>query len=142
MKKIIVSIDYSGSNYAACAGDASIGGSILATGATLTEVRANWDEAFKFHVQGLEPALDYDAAALSAISDGYQVEYSLTAAALLRHCTDGKTTLTAIGKASGINMRQLSAYVQNRKKPRPAQYKRIVAGIQSIAKELSTCCCT
>jgi hypothetical protein len=134
--KVIIEVDWC-KNYGACPQNTAV--CCCVTAHTLEDLKRDMEESLRWHIQSMKQ--DGDDVPHEFAGE-YELEYSLTAAALLRHCTDGKTTLTAIGKASGINMRQLSAYVQNRKKPRPAQYKRIVAGIKSIAKELSSCCCT
>jgi hypothetical protein len=46
-------------------------------------------------------------------------------------------TLTAINRATGINVKQLSHYTTGEKNPRPVQRERIVNGIHRIAAELA-----
>jgi|LSQA01.1.fsa_nt_gi hypothetical protein len=119
MKKLLVSIDYDGSQYTAWADDGCLVSGIHAAGDTIDAAKADWE------------------GGMTALTDDLQVEYSLTAAALLRHCITNRTTLTAISKVTGLSIQVLSAYARNQKNPRPSQYKRIVMGIKTIADDLS-----
>ena len=72
----------------------------------------------------------------SALRGKYKLEFELTAQALLKSL-EGKTTFTALKKASGINVQLLSHYATGVKIPSPAQRDKIVTGIHRIAKELA-----
>jgi hypothetical protein len=48
----------------------------------------------------------------------------------------GTVTKTALAKASGINVTQLSHYSSGLKKPRKQQRDKIIAGLHKLGKDL------
>jgi predicted RNase H-like HicB family nuclease len=65
----------------------------------------------------------------------YQLEFEFDATTLLDYI-GGTVTQSALAKASGINVAQISHYATGRRKPRPAQREKIVYGLHQIAQEL------
>jgi predicted RNase H-like HicB family nuclease len=132
MKKIRVLIEWSGDNFSA--GTGAINGMVFATGKTLSEAKANFTEAFKFHIEGsLE---DGDRLPTYVINGKYRLNYELQASAML-HLADGLITRSALSRVTGINEKQLSHYLTGHRKPRPEQNEKIAAGIININKQIS-----
>ena len=133
MKKIKVLVGWSGDNYDAVAYGVDIDGCVIATNKSLEKLEEEFKETLEFHVEGIVAGGDPVPPALRG---EYELEFELTTQALLRSIED-KITLTAIHKATGINVKQLSHYTTGEKNPRPVQRERIVNGIHSIARELA-----
>ncbi len=130
MEIVKVNVAYNESNFGAgCKKYACV-----ATGKTLAEVKRNLEEALEFHFEGMREDLEL----CPAIGE-YSIEYELTTQALLAHY---KTivSLTAISNATGINKGLLSHYITGFRNPRPSQRQKIIKGIHSIGKELTSVC--
>jgi predicted RNase H-like HicB family nuclease len=67
----------------------------------------------------------------------YQLEFEFDTTTLLNYI-GGTITPSALARASGINVAQISHYATGRRKPRPAQREKIVYGLHQIAHELLT----
>ena len=133
MKKIKVLVNWAGGNYAATASGEELDGSVLVTDKSFEKLREKFREAINFHKEGIVAGGDPVPVALRG---SYDLKFELTTQALLRSVED-KMTFTALQKASGINVKQLSHYATGEKNPRPAQRAKIVRGIHRIAAELS-----
>lgn len=133
MKKIIkVLIDWSGNNFSA--GTGKINGVVFATGKTLDEVKENFAEALRFHIEGsLE---DGDQLPAFVMKGKYKLDYELQASAML-HLADDLITRSALSRVTGINEKQLSHYLTGHRKPRPQQNEKIAAGIVNINKQIN-----
>ena len=71
------------------------------------------------------------------LDDEYSIEYTTDAPSLLRYYIGaGIFSLAGLEKVTGINQKQLWAYV-NGTKPRKAQSERIVAGFRSLNNDLN-----
>ncbi|MDR2586027.1 MAG: CopG family transcriptional regulator [Prevotellaceae bacterium] len=134
MKKIKVQVGWSGNNFDAVASGEDIGGCVLVTNKSLEKLKEEFHETLEFHIRGIVANGD---PLPSALAEKYEVEFVLSAQALLRS-VDDKITLTAIHRITGINVKQLSHYTTGEKNPRPAQRERIVNGIHHIASELAS----
>jgi predicted RNase H-like HicB family nuclease len=97
---------------------------------TLEGVKDGYKSALELHFRGMREDGEI-------VPEQYELIFELTVQALL-HSLDGKTTLTAIHKTSGINLKQLSHYYTGEKRPRIAQRQKIILGIRQIAKELAS----
>ncbi|GAP71648.1 hypothetical protein SAMD00024442_150_2 [Candidatus Symbiothrix dinenymphae] len=126
MKTIKVQI-YWDKNYGAVS-DSVLG--CVAVDTSLDGIKKSYEVALKLHFKGMKEDGE-------SVPDDYRLEFELTTQALL-HSLEGKTTLTAIHKSSGINLKQLSHYYTGEKRPRHTQRRRIVDGIQKIGKELAS----
>jgi predicted RNase H-like HicB family nuclease len=124
METIKVKIDWD-KNYGAVS-DSVTG--CVAVDTTLSGVKEAYASALELHFKGMK-------ADGEQVSEEYRLDFELSVQALL-HSIEGKTTLTAIHKTSGINLKQLSHYYTGEKKPRPEQRKRIVESIRKIGKDL------
>ncbi|MFT3904565.1 MAG: type II toxin-antitoxin system HicB family antitoxin [Niabella sp.] len=131
MKKIKVLVEWSGDNFSAGTGE--INGLVFATGKTLDEVKDNFAEALKFHIEG---ALEDGDKLPSFVAKGrYKLDYDLQASAML-HLADGLITRSALSRVTGINEKQLSHYLTGHRKPRPEQNEKIAAGIVNINEQI------
>ena len=132
MKKIDVSISWSGKNYAALASGEIINGSVLITNKSLFDLKNEFKESLEFH---FEAAIqDGDTFPDWILKKEYELNFILETSALLRYATK-YTSLAAISRASKINQRQLSHYANARSVPREPQRQRIVEGLHEIGKE-------
>lgn len=129
MEKAIVEITYTGNNYS---GYLPMLPGVVSTGNTLEDMITHIGEAVEFHLQGMREDGDPIPA---TFADGYCLEYKLTSEALL-HAFSGVFTKAALSRLTGINERQLWHYESGLRKPRPAQRKRIEAGLHNLAHQL------
>ncbi|MDR3236828.1 MAG: CopG family transcriptional regulator [Prevotellaceae bacterium] len=134
MGKIKVLVSWCENNYSAIASGEYVGGTVIVTDKSLVGLKSRFKESMDFHLEGLKADGDEAPAALQG---DYTLDFELTTQALLRSL-DGKTTLTAIHRVTGINLKQLSHYSAGEKNPRPAQRAKIVNGIHHIARDLAT----
>lgn len=130
MKKINVTISWSGDNY--CAGTGEVGGVVMVTNKTYDGVKAAFKEAFEFHVEAC--LADGDALDADVASGAYEFVYELTAQALIKHF-DGILTRSALAKITGINERQIGHYGTGLRTPRPAQREKIINGLHRLGSE-------
>ena len=131
MGKIAIKVDWT-DNYAAAPANEAI--ACVSTGRTLEEVQHNIIEALKFHIEGMLE--DGDLIPVE-FSGEWEFEWIFSTRALL-HYTEGLVSRTAIAKATGINLQQLSHYATGYRHPRPDMKKRIIEGIHKIGKDLLT----
>ena len=128
-KKLTVIVEWTGDNFGASVPDI-IG--CVATGKTPGEVKQAYASALEFHRQGAD-----EGELPEWIMRGeYVLDFELTAGALLKYYGD-VVTLSAMSRATGINARQLSHYINGNRTPRARQRERIVAGLHTIAKQLA-----
>lgn len=126
MEIIRVKIDWD-RNYGAASDSVS---GCVAVDNSLDGVKKEYEMALQTHFAGMKKDGD-------VVPDEYVLEFELSARALL-HSLEGKTTLKAISRATGINHKQLSHYYTGEKNPRPAQREKIIKGIHAIGKELTS----
>jgi len=130
MEKIICTIDWAEKNW--CASNDTVDGVIAATGKTVDEVKKNFQETLDFDVvNSKENGLDVPEF---LASHDYEVEYNYTLAALLKLYQE-VTSLEVLSEATGINSKQLSYYLNGKRKPRPAMAQRIRDGFRHIAEQ-------
>jgi predicted RNase H-like HicB family nuclease len=131
MENVIVEIYYTGNNFCA---HAPILAGCVSTGTTLTEMKKNIKEAIEFHI---ETSLEYNDPIPEIFKSAYQLEFKISIEALLNAYSD-IFTKAALSRITGINQRQLWHYASGMRKPRPAQRKRIEAGLHRLGTELLT----
>ena len=133
MEKIRIDIQWCDKNFGASFGE-NVPGALAITADTFESLQKAIEETLRFHVDGMIE--DGDNVPQWLLDGDYVFEYKyLDIATLLKVC-ESYSSLTAISRASGINQRQLSHYVNGVKKPRPNQRQRIIDGIHKIGKEL------
>ncbi|EEY84075.1 CopG family transcriptional regulator [Parabacteroides distasonis] len=133
MEKIRIDIQWCDKNFGASFGE-NVPGALAITADTFESLQKAIEETLRFHVDGMIE--DGDNVPQWLLDGDYEFEYKyLDIATLLKVC-ESYSSLTAISRASGINQRQLSHYVNGVKKPRPNQRQRIIDGIHKIGKEL------
>jgi predicted RNase H-like HicB family nuclease len=131
MERVIVEVEYTGSNYGA---HAPVLTGCVATGATLDEIKRNISDAIKFHVES--SIEDGEDDMIPDVFKGeYELVYKLSAEALLNAYSD-IFTKAALSHITGINERQLWHYAAGVRQPRPKQLKRIANGIHKLGQEL------
>ena len=128
-KILKVQVRWTGKNY--CCGLNDVGGVVIVTNKTLDGLKRDFEEALQFHIEGCEA--DGDILPEYLVRGDYRIDYELDTAALLR-AAENYTTLTAISKVSGINVKQLSHYVNGLKKARRPQRDRIVCGLHELGR--------
>ena len=69
------------------------------------------------------------------LNDKYELVFEFDTVALLNYI-NGTITQSALSKASGINVAQISHYATGRRKPRQIQRQKIVEGLHRIGKDL------
>lgn len=108
-RKLTVIVEWTGDNFGASAPDI-IG--CVATGKTPGEVKQAYASALEFHRQGAD-----EGELPEWIMRGeYVLDFELTAGALLKYYGD-VVTLRAMSRATGINARQLSHYINGNRTP-------------------------
>ena len=103
-------------------------------GETIKEAKANMMEQMAFYKQAAkEEGFQYPA-----FLDGeFKVSYTLDAQSLLKYYIGaGIFSLAGLEKVTGINQKQLWAYL-NGTKPRKAQKERIVSGFESLKNDFN-----
>ena len=69
------------------------------------------------------------------LKEEYELVFQFDVEALLKYI-DGTVTKTALSKASGINVTQLSHYSSGLKKPRKEQRDKIITGLHKLGRDL------
>jgi len=133
MEKIKVTVSWSGDNY--CAATGNIGGVVLVTNKSFEGLKKEFEETFKFHIDGCVADGDYIEEYIQ--KGEFEFDFNLQASALL-HRVDGIITRAALARITGINERQLGHYMTGHSKPRPAQREKIITGLHKIGLEFLT----
>ena len=109
-KRLTVIVEWTGDNFGASAPEVA---GCVATGKTLSEVKEAYASALDFHLEGV------DEGELPGwiTAREFTLGFELTAGALLKHY-GGVVTLNAMSRATGINARQLSHYINGHRTPR------------------------
>ena len=129
-QEIKVLVEWTGDNF--CCGISSEDyGTVAVADKTLNGLKKNFEEALRMHIEGC--VADGDILPDYMIRGDYIVDYELDTAALLRDA-ENFTTLTVISKWSGINVKQLSHYVNGLKKAKRQQRERIVNSLHEIGR--------
>ena len=102
-------------------------------GETLAQAKADMLQQMAFYK---ETALLQGFKYPSFLDEDFSVEYSVDATSLMKYYIEsGIFSLAGLQKVTGINQKQLWAYM-NGTKPRKAQQERIVSGFHSLSKDL------
>ncbi len=128
MEKINVNISWCEGNYGASSMDVL---GCIAAGNTLEEVKAEYADALKFHIEGCDPG----EVSEDLRQGNYELVFKPDVHALLNHYK-GKVSYLALAKATGINAKQLGHYAQGVRTARPKQRERIIDGLHRIGDEL------
>lgn len=129
----ILQIEISWSEKIYCCGWGFDGiGAILCTGKTVEALKKDFEESLRFHIEAMVE--DGEAVPEWLAAGCYEIEYSLSSAALLREA-ERFTSMAAISRITGINQKLLSHYANAVKIPRPAQRQRIVDGLHQIGRQ-------
>ncbi len=125
MEKIKVIVSWE-DNYGAISEDVP---GCIALGSSLEEVKREYAEGLKFHLEGLK-----EEDIPPKTKGDYELVFELDTHALLNYYS-GILSRAALSRVTGINERQLGHYATNRSKPRPATRQKIVDGIHHIGRE-------
>lgn len=132
MEKIIMRTSYTDTGFC-CACDL-LDGWIVSGGKDFDKFDRYVRESIDFYIKQARA----DGDSYPEVFDGeYEVVYHFDTRALLQYL-QRTLTLSAIGKASGINVKQLSHYATGIKHPRPKQEARIREGVKALAATLSS----
>ncbi len=134
--KIKVDVSWTGKNFC-CAWSDEEAGSVVVTSKTLSKLKEDFEQSFRWHIEGC--VADGDQLPEYLMCGEYVFEYVLDTAALLRDA-ETYTTMAAISRASGINQKQLSHYANGIKQPRPMQRARIISGLHIIGSQILSLC--
>lgn len=129
---INVEVTWSDKNYCCGWGFENIG-AVFCTNKTLDELKHEFEETLRFHVEAM--ANDGETVPDWLLTGDYDIEYSLSTAALLRQA-ECLTTMAVISRVTGINQKLLSHYASAIKTPRQAQRDRIVNGLHTLGQQL------
>lgn len=132
METIKVDVGWSDKNYSGGWGHPEVG-VLVVTAKTLDEFKKKFQDALKFHVDGMIE--DGDNVPQWLADKDYEVEYDLAVSALLREA-ERFTTMAVISRFTGINQKLLSHYANSVKIPRDAQRERIVNGLHAIGRQI------
>ena len=127
-----IEISWSEKNYCCGWGFEGIG-AVLCTNKTIEGLKKDFEESLRFHIEAMVE--DGETVPEWLASGNYEIEYSLSSAALLREA-EQFTTMAAISKITGINQKLLSHYANAIKIPRQAQRQRIVDGLHQIGRQI------
>lgn len=105
---------------------------VYSFGETLEKAKENAKIALDGFVKALKKL---NKPVPAALQGKYELEFEFDTAALLEYI-NGTITQTALSKATGINVSQISHYATGHRKPRPEQRRKIVNGLHQIGKEL------
>ena len=130
-KILNVQVSWTGDNFCGGLYDREIEGAVIVTNKTLEGLKKDFEEALKFHIEGCEAGGDIIPEYL--VRGDYRIKYELDATALLKDA-EKYTTLTAISKITGINVKQLSHYANGQKKARRPQRDRIICGLHELGR--------
>lgn len=134
--KLKVNVSWSGKNFC-CAWSDDEAGSVVVTAKTLDQLKENFAESLKLHIEGC--VADGDTLPQYLVDGDYELDFSLDTAALLRDA-ETYTTMAALSRACGINQKQLSHYASGQKQPREAQRNRIINGLHLIGSRMLALC--
>ena len=105
---------------------------VATTGETLDEIKKNMYESISFHLEGMRE----DGDPIPAEFQGdYELIFKMDVESLLEYFK-GILTQSAIARITGINVKQLNHYASGESKPRPAQIRKIEAGLHKLGFEL------
>lgn len=134
MRKIVINVEWCGSNYSGGYGNPDLGVCVV-TGNTWEVFKQEFAEALDFHLEGME---EYgDPLPQWAVDRDYEIEYKMDTSALLHRALE-YTTLEAISRASGLKRSALKRYANCDVCPREAQREKIVAALKKISADLMT----
>ncbi len=130
MEKVKVLVGWDDKNYSAAA---EVNGVVVVTHRNLEELKAVFEDAFRFHIEG--SIKDGDPLPEAIKNGNYVLEYELQVSALL-HKYGNVLTRSALSQMTGINERQLGHYARGTRALRPEQRDRIVQGFHKLGREL------
>ena len=129
MKKIHVTLELGKDGYGVSYKEIT---NVIGFGETVELAKKDAHDALYFYIE----CLNKNHMPIPEILQGdYELVYEFDIEALLKHL-DGTVTKTALSKASGINVTQLSHYSSGLKKPRKEQRERIIKGLHKLGQEL------
>lgn len=127
MKKVIVTVEMTDSNYAAYLNELP---GCVSTGKTFEELKKNITEAVEFHIEGMRE----DGEEIP-FGKKYELTYRFDPESLLQHY-NGIFTHAALERLTGINQRQLQRYSSGVSCPRPEQSRKIKQALHRLGNEL------
>ncbi|GAB6122332.1 hypothetical protein [Dysgonomonas termitidis] len=105
---------------------------VFGFGETIEAAKADAQAALDTYVKTLN---NYGRQLPEVLQGVYELAFEFDIEALLKYI-DGVVTKTALAKAAGINVSQLSHYSSGLKRPRKEQQEKIINGLHKIGKDL------
>lgn len=105
---------------------------VVTTGKTIDDIKKNMYEALEGHLTAMRE--DGDSIP-EALQGDYELIFKMDVESLLDYY-QGILTQSAIARITGINAKQLNHYATGESKPRPAQVRKIEAGLHKLGAEL------
>lgn len=130
--RLIVHVGWTDRNFCCSYSGEDINGVVVQTAKTLEELKKEFAEGLRFHIEGCIE--DGDKLPDYIVKGNYDIMYILDVPAILRDA-ERFTTLSAISKVSGINKKQLSHYATGEKKARPDKRDKIIRGLHEIGRQ-------
>lgn len=129
MKTVRITIEKTENNYSAFINEIS---GIVATGATIEEIKKNMVEAIDFYIESCKEFGDD----IPAVFQGeFDIEFWLDAKSFLNIYSQ-IFSKAGLEKLTGINQKQLWHYAKGTSRPRPAQRVRIESALHRLGEEL------
>ncbi len=136
MHEINIEVRWTDKNYC-CAWSMEGFGAVICTNKTLSGLKEEFEESLRWQIESMVE--DGEGVPEWLVKGEYVVKYELHTSALLREA-EKFTTMSAISKVTGINVKQLSHYATSTKNPRPEQRKRIIEGLHTIGQNILSFC--
>lgn len=134
MEKIKVEVSWNGKNFGAAVGD-NVPGAVVVTAKTYEELQNEVKASIDFHVEGMVE--DGDDVPEWLKNGNYEIQWNLDTSALLKVYQE-VTSLAVLSRVTGINQRQLSFYMNGKRKPRNTAMMKIRKGMKDIAYKCAT----
>lgn len=131
-RKFTVQVAFAEKNFCCGLCDEAIGGAVLSTGKSFEDLKKEFADSLRFHIEGC--INDGDNLPEDVVRGDYELVYVLDVPALLRDA-ERFTTLSALSAVCGINKKQLSHYATGEKKARPDKREKIIKGLHEIGRQ-------
>jgi predicted RNase H-like HicB family nuclease len=101
-------------------------------GKTVEDAKKDAKDVLDFFVN---TSKEFNKSVPEVLTGNYELDFRFDISTILDYVS-GTITQSALAKATGINVAQISHYATRRTKPRESQRKKIINGLHQIAKEL------
>lgn len=131
MKTLTVIVEKSDTGFSAYLRDVD---GVVATGATLDEVKVNMESGVNFHIEGLK---EFGEEVPTELQGEYRFEYAIDFETLFGWLNN-VITKSGVSKISGLNQSLVSQYAVGIKKPSPKQLRKVEKGLHEFGSMLQS----